>query len=122
MVKWWIFTWRFIGLDAADQGFDLIMMTHPADLDTFPTPHMLNYWPREVVVDIQYSTNHGLENIKQALRDLACSVGIEHRDWFNMGSTWYGDGRKVRNLARLTVALNKYGRAQMFGPGTTCTQ
>ena len=188
MVKWWIFTWRFIGLDAADQGFDLIMMTHPAavdklpsdcvpvddnfqinftspgqclykpylgvayrdktydgymnsqeclygdgseflsqytlllraDLDTFPTPHMLSYWPKGIVVDIQYSTNHGLENIKQALRELACSVGIEHQDWFNMGSTWYGDGRSVRNLAKLTVALNKYGRAQMFGPGTTC--
>jgi len=188
MVKWWIFTWRFIGLDAADQGFDLVMMTHPAavdklpsdcvpvgdnfqinftspgqclykpylgvayrdktydgymnsqeclygdgseflsqytlllraDLDTFPTPHMLNYWPKGIVVDIQYSTNHGLENIKQALRELACSVGIEHQDWFNMGSTWYGDGRSVRNLAKLTVALNKYGRAQMFGPGTAC--
>ena len=39
---------------------------------------------------------------------------------FNMGSTWYGDSRKIRNLAKLTVALNKYGRAQMFGPGTTC--
>ena len=188
MLKWWLAAWRLIGLDRAEEGFDLVFMTHPAnvanlpsdchlvtdsfslnytapgqclyrpylgiayrdksydpymnsqeclygpgseflsqynillraDLDTFPTPHMLNYWPKGVVVDIQYSTNHGLENIKQALRDLACSVGIEHRGWFNMGSTWYGDGRRVRNLARLTVALNKYGRAQMFGPGTAC--
>ena len=189
MVKWWLYTWNWIELNKAEQGFDLVMMTHPAmvdklpsecvrveedfkvnytspgqclykpylgvayrdksydgymnsqeclfgpgseflaqytlllraDLDTFPTPHMLNYWPvGGVVVDIQYSTNHGLENIKQALRELACSVGIEHRGWFNMGSTWYGDGRKVRNLAKLTLALNKYGRAQMFGPGTTC--
>ena len=156
MLNWWIFTWRFIGLDKPDQGFDLIMMTHPAmvkqlpddcvlvtdefkisynssgqclykpylgisyrdkaydgymnsqeclygpgsefladydlllraDLDTFPTPHMLDYWPQGVVVDIQYSTNHGLDNIKQALRDLACSVGIQHQEWFNMGSTW----------------------------------
>jgi len=190
MVKWWLYTWRWIGLNTTEQGFDLVMMTHPAmvdklpkecikveedfkvnytspgqclykpylgvayrdksydgymnsqeclfgpgseflaqysillraDLDTFPTPHMLNYWPPQgrVVVDIQYSTNHGLENIKQALRELACSVGIEHREWFNMGSTWYGDGRRVRNLAKLTLALNKYGRAQMFGPGTTC--
>ena len=60
------------------------------------------------------------ERAAQALRELACSVGIEHRGWFNMGSTWYGDGRRVRNLAKLTLALNKYGRAQMFGPGTTC--
>ena len=73
-----------------------------------------------MIVDKGYMTNHGLENIKTAIRSLACSVGIEHRGWFNPGSTWYGDGRRVRNLARLTVALNKYGRAQMFGPGTTC--
>ena len=25
-----------------------------------------------------------------------------------------------RNLAKLTVALNKFGKAQMFGPGTAC--
>ena len=73
-----------------------------------------------MVVDREYSTNHGLENIKAALRELACSVGIEHRGWYNMGSTWFGDGRKVRHLARITVALNKYGRAHMFGPGTAC--
>ena len=188
MTRWWLAAWRLIGLDSAEERFDLVFMTHPAnvanlpsdchlvtesfslnytvpgqclyrpylgiahrdktydnymnsqeclygpgsqflsqyttllraDLDTFPTPHMLNYWPKGVVVDIQYSTNHGLENIKEALRSLACSVGIEHQGWFNMGSTWYGDSRRVRNLARLTVALNKYGRAQMFGPGTQC--
>ena len=28
--------------------------------------------------------------------------------------------QKVRQLARLTVALNKFGRVNMFGPGTTC--
>ena len=26
MVKWWIYTWRFIGLDSVDQGFDLVML------------------------------------------------------------------------------------------------
>ena len=187
-VNWWVYTWRFIGLNTQRQGFDLVMMTHPAavsklpkdcvlvtddfkishnssgqclykpylgisyrdkaydgymnsqeclygpgseflsqydlllraDLDTFPTPHMLDYWPQGVLVDTQYSTNHGLDNIKQALRELACSVGIQHREWFNMGSTWYGAGWRVRDLARVTVALNKFGRAQMFGPGTRC--
>ena len=73
-----------------------------------------------MVVDKGYMTNHGLDTIKQALRDLACSVGIEHQGWFNPGSSWYGEGRRVRNLARLTVALNKFGKAQMFGPGTMC--
>ena len=82
-------------------------------------------------------TNHGRDNIKNALRDLACAAGcymflwkhkavylfvsgIEHREWFNPGSTWYGNGRRVRNLAKLTVALNKFGRGHMFGPGTAC--
>ena len=58
--------------------------------------------------------------IKAAIRSLACSAGIEHRGWYNPGSAWYGDTRRLRNLAKITVALNKYGRAQMFGPGTTC--
>ena len=89
-------------------------------------------------------------------------MGLEHHGWYNPGSTWYGDGRrvghhdhnfqyfhpdlkkcmdsvnisvgkkfgkmghfqiivkKVRQLAKLTVALNKFGRVNMFGPGTTC--
>ena len=67
-----------------------------------------------------YLTNHNRENIKQAVRELSCAAGIEHRLWYNPGSTWYGDARRVQNLAKLTVALNKFGRAQMFGPGTTC--
>ena len=52
-----------------------------ADLDTFPTPRLLGYWPSGLVVNNQYGTNHGLENIKQALRELACAAGIEHQGW-----------------------------------------
>ena len=79
-------------------------------------------------------------------------MGVEHHGWYNPGSTWYGDARrvgsvlmtitnkvlviitiftkssplmifdtqKVRQLARLTVALNKFGKTHMFGPGTPC--
>ena len=36
MAKWWIFTWRFIGLDTAAQGFDLVFMTHPANVRNLP--------------------------------------------------------------------------------------
>ena len=43
-----------------------------------------------------YMTNHGRENIKQALRDLACAAGLEHRGWFNPGSSWYGEARRIR--------------------------
>ena len=80
----------------------------------------LNYWPWGVIVDNHYLTNHNRDNIKNALRDMACAAGLEHHDWFNPGSSWYGDARRIRNMAKLTVALYKFGRAQMFGPGTSC--
>ena len=85
-----------------------------ADLDTFPTPRLLGYWPEGVIADKGYQTMMGLDTIMDALRQLACSVEIEHQGWFNIGSSWYGDGRRVRNLAKLTVALNKYGRYRVF--------
>ena len=81
-----------------------------ADMDTFPTPRLLGYWPEGVIVDKGYGTMMGKETIKEALRQLACAAGINHQEWFNIGSSWYGDGRRVRNLAKLTVALNKFGR------------
>ena len=65
-------------------------------------------------------TNHGRDSIKRALRELACAAGLQHNDWFNPGSSWYGPARRVRSLARITVALYKFGRAHMFGPGTAC--
>ena len=67
-----------------------------------------------------YNTNHNLASIKQAIKEVACSAGIEHRGWHNPGSSWYGAGWRLRNMARLTVGLNKLGRAQLFGPGTRC--
>ena len=80
------------------------------DLDTLPTPRLLGFWPDGVLADRAYGTNFGLDSIMDALKKLACSVGIEHHGWFNIGSSWYGNGRRVRNLSKLTVALNKYGR------------
>ena len=119
MLNWWIYTWKFIGLNTIDQAFDIIVMTYPemvhqlprdfieikeyftipydtpgqcffkeyigiswrdnnfdtyfnsmeclvgpgtdflsyydvllrADLDTFPAPKLLDWWPTGVVVD-----------------------------------------------------------------------
>jgi len=185
---WWLQAWEFIGLNTAEEGFDIVIMAHPeaarnipdqceeidenfvpsygeagqcvykpyigisyrdkaydhymnsqeclygpgsqflahyqvllrADMDTFPTPRLLGFWPKGVLVDKGYGTMMGKESIKEMLRQVACSVGIKHKEWFNLGSTWYGDARRVRNLAKLTVSLNRYGRAFMFGPGTQC--
>jgi len=187
-VNWWVYTWRFIGLDTVDQGFDLVMLTHPAavdklpsdcvpvednfkinftspglclykpylgvayrdktydgylnsqeclygegseflaqytlllraDLDTFPTPRFLDWWPKGIIVDKNYHTNFDLASIKNGIEQVACAAGIDHQGWYNPGSTWYGDARRVRNMAKITVSLNKFARAIMFGPGTPC--
>ena len=101
-------------------------MLNPSDrvlaLDTVQTvvARLLGSWPPGVLVDRHYMTNHGRDSIKRALRELACAAGLQHNDWFNPGSSWYGPARRVRSLARITVALYKFGRAHMFGPGTAC--
>ena len=91
-----------------------------ADMDTFPTPRFRGFWPDGVLVDSHYSTNFNLRSIKHALKKVACEAGLEHKGLYNPGSTWYGDARRVRHMAKLTVALNKFGRASLFGPGTLC--
>ena len=35
-VNWWLYTWRFLGLARAEQGLDLVMMTHPATVARMP--------------------------------------------------------------------------------------
>ena len=79
-----------------------------ADMDTFPTPRFRGLWPEGVLVDRNYQTNFGLRrglsqwlefgkqkvwsqrfcSIKHALRKVACEAGLEHRGWYNPGSTW----------------------------------
>ena len=35
-VNWWIHAWRFIGLNDAEEGFDLVMMVHPLAIENLP--------------------------------------------------------------------------------------
>merc|ERR1712107_587139 len=86
-----------------------------ADMDTFPTPRFRGFWPEGVLVDSHYSTNFNLRSIKHALKKVACEAGLEHKGLYNPGSTWYGDARRVRHMAKLTVALNKFGRRACLG-------
>ena len=51
-----------------------------ADLDTFPTPRLLGYWPQGVIVDKNYLTNFDLETIKTAVRSRL--VQLEFADCF----------------------------------------
>ena len=125
-LTWWLFTWRKIGLDAVEEAFDIILMTHPssvphlpvecsrlpanfsttvsgvgrclyqelvgisyrdhrydsylnsqeclfnrvasfleqykllmrADLDTFPTPKLIGYWPSDIICYHGAVTSH----------------------------------------------------------------
>ena len=36
MVRWWLHTWRFLGLDTAAQAMDLVLLTHPAAVAELP--------------------------------------------------------------------------------------
>ena len=40
-IQWWLYTWKFIGLNHPDQGFDLVMMTHPAAVSSLPPECLL---------------------------------------------------------------------------------
>ena len=35
-VKWWIYSWKFIGLNVVEEAFDLVMMVHPAAIENLP--------------------------------------------------------------------------------------
>ena len=35
-LRWWIFTWRAIGLDSARAAFDIVVMVHPASVALLP--------------------------------------------------------------------------------------
>ena len=81
-----------------------------ADIDTFPTPHLLGFWPDQVLVNRFYGTTHGAKSVERLLKDTATAAGIEHKGWYNLGSSWFGDAMRIRNMARLTVALYKFSK------------
>ena len=33
---WWLHAWEFIGLDRAEEGFDIVMMAHPEAVPNIP--------------------------------------------------------------------------------------
>ena len=40
-IQWWLYAWKFLGLNDPDQGFDLVMMTHPAAVSSLPPECLL---------------------------------------------------------------------------------
>ena len=91
-----------------------------ADLDTIPTPRMVNFWPDDLVAHRGAGTTHSLETIEAAIRRTAAAAGIAHRHWHNIDSSLMGPSLRVIMVAKLTVPLARFTRAHMFGPGTVC--
>ena len=52
-INWWIYTWKFIGLNTAEEAFDLVMMVHPAAIEHLPSEC------KEITED--FSPNYGGE-------------------------------------------------------------
>eukprot|EP00092_Neocalanus_flemingeri_P005814 GFUD01006258.1.p1 GENE.GFUD01006258.1~~GFUD01006258.1.p1 ORF type:complete len:628 (-),score=188.16 GFUD01006258.1:577-2460(-) len=187
-LTWWMFTWKKIGLDAEEEAFDIILLTHPksinklpkecrkiddqfdpeaagpgqclfkellpiserdhkydnylnsqeclfnnasnflksykivirADLDTFPTPRMVGYWPKDVICNRNAGTTHYRKNIEDAIIETAAAAGIEHQHWHNTDSAWMGPSLRIITLSKLTTYLARFTRVHMFGPGTLC--
>ena len=42
-----------------------------------------------MMYDKYFVINFGLHSIKHGLRKVACEAGLEHRGWYNPGSTWF---------------------------------
>lgn len=91
-----------------------------ADLDTFPTPSMVNYWPKDVICNRNAGTTHYRPNIENAIIDSAKAAGISHQHWHNTDSAWMGPARRIVALSKLTTYLARFVRAHMFGPNTLC--
>jgi len=91
-----------------------------ADLDTFPTPRMVGYWPKDVICNRNAGTTHYRKNIEDAIIETAAAAGIEHQHWHNTDSAWMGPSLRIITLSKLTTYLARFTRAHMFGPGTLC--
>ena len=62
--------------DADTSGFLLrYRILIRADLDTFPTPALIDYWPRDIIANTHAVTNHYLQSIMDAVVDTAAAAG-----------------------------------------------
>ena len=91
-----------------------------ADLDTIPTPALVNFWPDDLVAYRDAGTTFHLENIEGAIRRAAAAAGIKHQHWHNIDSSVMGPSLRVIMVAKLTTVVSRFTRAFMFGPGTMC--
>ncbi|XP_023336579.1 uncharacterized protein LOC111707669 isoform X2 [Eurytemora carolleeae] len=95
-----------------------------ADIDTFPTPGIVGSWPDRVLVNkyqaYTFRNSSGISKTTEALKDVTSSLGLKHNGWHDFGSSWFGPSEKILRLSLITVAISRYLRVYLFGPGTHC--
>ncbi|XP_023347024.1 uncharacterized protein LOC111715861 isoform X2 [Eurytemora carolleeae] len=95
-----------------------------ADIDTFPTPGIVGFWPDKVLANkyqgYTFRNSSGMSKITEALKEATSYLGSKHNGWHDIGSSWFGPSHKILKLSLMTVALSRYLRVYMFGPGTHC--
>lgn len=85
------------------QDYDYLLRT---DVDTFILPKFKDYCPKLYTVGEGGYCND--ENTKNNLKKIAEDKGLRYREQHNLGSTHYGNGNLVRNVAALATDLSVY--------------
>ncbi|MFC4323474.1 DUF7164 domain-containing protein [Litchfieldia salsa] len=95
----------FLNDDQANKlmEYDYILKT---DADTFLTKAWNQYYPKNFTVGKGGYVNDQI--VKDKLKEVAELHGLTHRGLYNIGSTHYGETRKVINIARLSVKISDY--------------
>jgi hypothetical protein len=89
--------------------YDLILRT---DADTFLTPAWNSYYPDLYTVGRGGYVNDELT--RSNIKKIASERGLRHQGYHNLGSTHYGDARKVREVCKLATELMAYMLTEVF--------
>lgn len=85
------------------EDYDLLLRT---DIDTFLTPAWNSYYPA------LYSVGKGSYvndiEVKNNLLRVASKLGLQHRGYFNLGSTHYGSPSLMREVCQLSLDIAEY--------------
>lgn len=88
------------------------------DLHNFPSSNLSRLHPGLLRVSLDVSPRS--PTLEESIVRTASAAGIEHRGWHDLGTSVLAPVTRLHLLARLTVALERFVAAYMFGPGTSC--
>ena len=93
-----------------------------ADLHSLPTPALHHLQSEEVLVSrvSRTAASPRLTSVEEEVERTARVGGVEHRGWHDLGLTILAPPPTLRQLANLTLALERLSLAEMFGAGSQC--